>query len=102
MYTRHLPEGPREARRRALRDHLDESWFCWIGGTGFDDPFYYRLQNPVAIIEFDHHAGVFLINERAMKFHIHTLMRTPNGNDYGMELIRQYRNPHLMGEYRSK
>jgi 2-polyprenyl-6-methoxyphenol hydroxylase-like FAD-dependent oxidoreductase len=89
-YTRHLPEGPRRARRQACIDHLADSWFCWIGLSGPDDPFYYRLQSPVAIFEFDHHPGVFLTNERARKFHIHTIVRTPNGNDYGSVLLRQY------------
>jgi len=71
--------------------HLDHTWFCWIGG--FEDevsPFYYRLQGPVLIVEFDHHAGVFLGNPEPERFHIHTLMRTPNGNDYGMDLVRQH------------
>ena len=42
------------------------------------------------IIEFDHHAGVFLGNAEPEKFHVHTLVRTPNGNDYGMALVRQH------------
>jgi len=48
------------------------------------------------LIEFDHHAGVFLNNDEPQDFHIHTLVRTPNGNDYGIDLIRQhYKNsPH--------
>jgi hypothetical protein len=55
-----------------------------------ESPFYYRIQSPVLIIEFDHHAGVFLGNPTPEKFHIHTLVRTPNGNDYGMDLVRQH------------
>ena len=43
------------------------------------------------MIEFDHHAGLFLDNPDAEQFHIHTLVRTPNGNDYGMEFLRQQR-----------
>jgi hypothetical protein len=39
-------------------------------------------------IEFDHHAGVFLTNAEPAKFHVHTIVRTPNGNDYGMDLLR--------------
>ena len=54
----------------------------------------YRIQSPVLIIEFDHHAGVFLGNAEPQKFHIHTLVRTPNGNDYGMALIRQHCECH--------
>jgi hypothetical protein len=83
-----LPAGPFEARMRAAERHLDDTHFCWIGGTDDDSPFYYRIQSPVLIIEFDHHAGVFLGNPEPEKFHIHTLVRTPNGNDYGMALVR--------------
>lgn len=87
-YLVYLPAGPRAARLAQVERHLDETHFCWIGGMGDDDPFYYRIQGPVLIIEFDHHAGVFLGNAEPEKFHIHTIVRTPNGNDYGMELVR--------------
>jgi hypothetical protein len=89
VYHRHLPDPTRRARMNDIARHFAECRFCWIGGTGPDDPFYYRIQSPVTIIEFDHHAGVFLTNQTAKKFHIHTLMRTPNGNDFGMSLVRQ-------------
>ena len=39
-------------------------------------------------IEFDHHGGVFLTNAEPAKFHVHTIVRTPNGNDYGIDLLR--------------
>ena len=50
--------------------------------------FYYRIQSPVVMIEFDHHKGVVLNNPEPEKFHVHTIVRTPNGNDYGMDLLR--------------
>ncbi len=87
-YLAYLPAAARAARMAQVRQHLDDTHFCWIGGLGDDDPFYYRIQSPVLIIEFDHHAGVFLCNAEPEKFHIHTIVRTPNGNDYGMELVR--------------
>jgi hypothetical protein len=48
------------------------------------------------MIEFDHHSGVFLTNPEPATFHVHTIVRTPNGNDYGMDLLRlHYENaPH--------
>lgn len=88
-YLAYLPAGPFAARMADFERHLDATHFCWIGGTADDSPFYYRIQSPVVIIEFDHHAGVFLGNSEPEKFHIHTLIRTPNGNDYGMDLVRQ-------------
>jgi hypothetical protein len=70
-------------------DWFHETNFCWIGGFEDTDPFYYRIQSSVVIIEFDHHPGVFLTNKESAKFHIHTLLRTPNAGDYGMALRKQ-------------
>jgi hypothetical protein len=91
-----LPPGPRAARLAEIERHLAQTHFCWIGGFSETSPFYYRVQSPVIFIEFDHHAGVFLTNAEPAKFHVHTIVRTPNGNDYGIDLLRQhYRHaPH--------
>jgi hypothetical protein len=86
-----LPEGPRAARLREIADHLDETWFSWIGGSRPGDVFYYRLQSPVLIAELDHHCGVFLDYDTPKTFHIHTVLRTPHGNDYGRAWVRQWR-----------
>ena len=32
-----------------------------------------------------------LDNDEPSRQHIHTVVRTPNGNDYGMDLLRQHR-----------
>lgn len=95
-YLLPLPPGPLTARSADIERHLADTHFCWIGGTGPDNAFYYRIQSPVVFIEFDHHAGVFLANKAPMNFHVHTIVRTPNGNDYGMDLLRlHYRDaPH--------
>ena len=86
-----LPDGPRQARLALIERYLDETWWCWIGGCGDDDVFYYRIQSPVVMLEFDHHNGMWLTNERPARFHIHTITRIPNGNDYGKALLQQYR-----------
>ncbi|KAJ5783023.1 hypothetical protein N7457_004797 [Penicillium paradoxum] len=86
-----LPPNPLEARMCQIGEHLDETYFSWIGGFGDDDPFYYRIQSPIVMVEFDHHSGVFLLNKGPAKHHAHTITRTPNGNDYGRELLRQFR-----------
>lgn len=106
-YLEPLPDGPRTARIEEVERHLDATHFGWIGGTGEDDTFYYRIQSPVVMIEFDHHSGVFLTNEHPAKFHIHTIVRTPNGNDYGADLLRQHylrehhegARPGILGEH---
>jgi hypothetical protein len=82
----YLPDQARKMRLQQAKEWFHETYFCWIGGFGDDDPFYYRIQSPVIIVEFDHHSGVFLTNKEPAKFHIHTLLRTPNGGDYGMAL----------------
>jgi hypothetical protein len=89
-YLRSLPEGPMAARMAEVERHLAETHFCWIGSFSEDSAFYYRVQSPVTFIEFDHHAGVFLTNAEPAKFHVHTIVRTPNGNDYGFDLLRQH------------
>ncbi|MCD2196902.1 DUF3500 domain-containing protein [Actinomycetospora endophytica] len=85
-----LPTGPRAARMREVRESLDETWFSWIGGHRPGDVFYYRLQSPVLIVELDHHCGVFLDYDTPKQFHIHTVLRTPHGNDYGRAWVRAW------------
>jgi hypothetical protein len=89
-YIAPLPPGPYEARMAEVERHLAETHFCWIGGFAETSAFYYRIQSPVIFIEFDHHAGVFLTNAEPARFHVHTIVRTPNGNDYGFDLLRQH------------
>ena len=89
-FIRLLPAGPRAARLREIRERLPETWFSWIGGHQPGDVFYYRVQSPVIIAELDHHCGVFLDYDRPQPFHIHTVLRTPHGNDYGRAYLRQY------------
>lgn len=85
----YLPAGPRAARLREIREHYADTWFSWIGGWQGGDAFYFRIQSPVVILELDHHTGVFLSNDTPAPFHIHTVVRTPNGNDYGRALLKQ-------------
>jgi hypothetical protein len=94
-FLRPLPEGPRRARMREIEAHLDETWFCWIGGAQPGDVFYYRLQSPVLIAELDHHCGVFLDYDTPQPFHIHTVLRTPHGNDYGRAWVRQWQQTQV-------
>jgi hypothetical protein len=44
----------------------------------------------VIIAELDHHCGVFLNYDTPQPFHIHTVLRTPHGNDYGRSYVRQW------------
>ncbi|WP_329410619.1 DUF3500 domain-containing protein [Nocardia vinacea] len=87
-----LPAGPRAARMREIREYLMQTWLCWIGGHQPGDVFYYRIQSPVFIAELDHHGGVFLDYDAPQPFHIHTVVRTPHGNDYGRAYLHQWQH----------
>ena len=82
-----------------MRAHLDRTWFAWIGKTAPGSVFYYRIHSPVILIEFDHQLPVGLrhlttdSNAPSLQ-HIHTIVRTPNGNDYGKDLLRQHYQQH--------
>ncbi|KAI0903255.1 hypothetical protein F4823DRAFT_568888 [Ustulina deusta] len=89
QYLLYLPAKARELRLHDVKAVFDETYFSWIGGNGDDDAFYFRIQSPVIIVEFDHHSGVFLTNGAPAKFHIHTVLRTPNAGDYGWALRGQ-------------
>ncbi|QGA12692.1 hypothetical protein EYB26_000336 [Talaromyces marneffei] len=86
QYLLYLPKRSRQLKIEQIKKYETETYFSWIGGFENNDPFYYRLQSPVILVEFDHHSGVFLTNEEPKKFHIHTLLRTPNAGDYGYAL----------------
>jgi hypothetical protein len=96
-FVRLLPEGPRAARLREVEQHLDETTFSWIGGSQPGDVFYYRIQSPVLIAELDHHCGVFLDYDTPKPFHVHTVLRTPHGNDYGRAWVRQWQEHNAAG-----
>jgi hypothetical protein len=71
--------------------HLSQTYFTWMGGMEDDSVFYYRVQSPVTIIELDHQKGqAFPQYKEPYRDHIHVVMRTPNGNDYGKDLLRQH------------
>lgn len=95
-YLSTLPHGPLQAHMGDVERHIAKTHFCWAGGIAEDSAFYYRIQSPVVLIEFDHQKGVVLTNETPKRFHTHTIVRTPNGNDYGMDLLRQHyeTSPH--------
>ncbi|WP_246084579.1 fumarylacetoacetate hydrolase family protein [Pseudarthrobacter phenanthrenivorans] len=44
----------------------------------------------LVVLELDHHTGVFLSNDEPPPVHMHGVVRTPSGNDYGRELVKQH------------
>jgi len=93
VYAGHMQEGHAQVRMDEVRAHLDDTYFAWIGGVGPEAVYYYRIQSPVVLIEFDHTTHVSLRNimpPGPSRNHFHITVRTPNGNDYGKDLLRQH------------
>ena len=96
-FVGHLRDGHAAVRMDEVRRHLDDTWFAWIGGMDDESVFYYRVQSPVILIEFDHQRPVAMRDlERGVptRQHVHTVVRTPNGNDYGKDLLREHHAKH--------
>lgn len=94
-YVGNMREPHAKVRMSEVEEHLDKTYFAWIGGTTKESVYYYRIHSPVILIEFDHQRRVapFRTTEPA-RDHIHTVIRTPNGNDYGKDLLRQHYHAH--------
>ena len=97
-------DGHNEVKMREVDAHLEETWFAWMGTRTEDGPFYYRVHSPVVLVEFDHHPGVVFDNLVPSRHHVHTVVRTPNGGDYGVDLLRQHheRYDHSHGEHQHR
>jgi hypothetical protein len=95
-YVGHMSDRHAAIRMEEIRAHLDRTYFAWKGMVGPDAVFYYRIHSPVVFIEFDHQGPVALSGPRdiAQRRHVHTVVRTPNGNDYGKDLLRQHYEDH--------
>jgi hypothetical protein len=90
VYVGRMHEGHARIRLDEVAEHLDATRLVWVGGTDDDSVFYYRIQSPVVLIEFDHLNGIAFDIDEPTRNHIHTVVRTPNGNDYGKDLLRQH------------
>jgi hypothetical protein len=94
VYLHRIRPGHAEIRLEQAFDHLRNTHFSWIGAYDDHGPFYYRIYSPVLLIEFDHQSGIVYANDEPTRDHIHTVVRTPNGNDYGKDLLRQHYARH--------
>jgi len=89
-YVGRIRPGHAGVRLDEVKRHLADTHFAWMGGSDQDSVFYYRVHSPVILIEFDHQRGIAFDNDAPSRHHIHTVVRTPNGNDYGRDLLRQH------------
>ena len=95
LYTGNLRDGHAEVRFSEVVRHWDDTYFAWVGATGPDAVFYYRIHSPVIMIEYDHQPPVALDGpDLPSRNHVHTVVRTPNGNDYGKDLLGQHLLAH--------
>jgi Protein of unknown function (DUF3500) len=100
-YANDMEDGHAALWLKKISGHLDDTYFSWIGKTDTDAVFYYRIHSPVILIEFDHETPKPLANVKGYESdvptrkHAHAITRTPNGNDYGKDWLRQ----HLAAEH---
>jgi hypothetical protein len=97
LYVDNMDDGHAEVKMDEVEKHIDETWFAWIGGSNDNSVYYYRIHSPVILIEFDHQKprGTRQIyGDDVHRQHIHAIVRTPNGNDYGKDLLKQHYKKH--------
>jgi hypothetical protein len=99
LFVGNMKEGHAKVKMDEVRAHLDRTYFAWIGGAEPDSVYYYRIHSPVVLIEFDHQRPANLRHlakdpQQPTRDHIHVVVRTPNGNDYGKDLLRQHYEQH--------
>jgi hypothetical protein len=98
LYVNNLREGHARVHMADVEKRLDDTYFAWIGDTKDDSVYYYRVHSPVVLIEFDHETPVGLrrLYPAGVPYreHIHAVVRTPNGNDYGKDLLRLHYQQH--------
>lgn len=98
QYIGNLDDGHARVKMDEVRRHIERTYFAWIGGSSENSVYYYRIHSPVVLIEFDHQrpAGLRHLFDPNLPFreHIHCVVRTPNGNDYGKDLLRLHYQQH--------
>ncbi len=102
LYVDNMDDGHARVKMDEVRKYLDRTYFAWIGKTEQGSVFYYRIHSPVILIEFDHqlpanYRGPGIDPKVPNPQHVHVVVRTPNGNDYGKDLLRQHYAMHPHG-----
>ncbi|MCK5469114.1 MAG: DUF3500 domain-containing protein [Cyclobacteriaceae bacterium] len=97
LYIDNMDVGHGKVKMEEIRKYIDDTWFTWIGESEDNSVYYYRVHSPVILIEFDHQKPVGtrqLYGRDPHRQHIHAVVRTPNGNDYGKDLLKQHYKEH--------
>ena len=77
QWVNNLPASAAATRLAAIEADFDNTTFAWTGGTSASDNFYYRIQGPTLLIEFEVEG-----NLGADGGHLHSIYRDPT-NEYG-------------------
>lgn len=99
LYVGNMDDGHARVKMDEVKRHIGRTSFAWIGGCDSSSVYYYRIHSPVILIEFDHQRPANLARfakdpKMPTRQHIHCVVRTPNGNDYGKDLLRQHYQSH--------
>ena len=99
LFVANMDDGHAKVKMDEVRAKLDGTYFAWIGGAEEGGVFYFRIHSPVVLIEFDHQRPANLRQlakdpQAPNRQHVHVVVRTPNGNDYGKDLLRQHLLAH--------
>ena len=97
LHRHHVPDEPGSRRLRYFIECA--ALLEQVGRARNDAEFLLALQALQGLlIEFDHQTPVGLRNLYPAgvpyREHIHSVVRTPNGNDYGKDLLRQHYQQH--------
>jgi Protein of unknown function (DUF3500) len=100
LYVGNMDDGHARVKMDEVKKYIDRTHFAWVGGSEPTSVFYYRIHSPVILIEFDHQTPANLRKlakdpSAPNREHIHCVVRTPNGNDYGKDLLRQHYLTHV-------
>ncbi|MFT4082602.1 MAG: DUF3500 domain-containing protein [Nocardioides sp.] len=92
LFVGNVDDGHAKVTMKQVKKYADETHFCWIGETSSDATFYFRIQSPVIYIEFDCETPGpvgqgYGADNTVSRQHVHSITRTPNGNDYGKALL---------------
>lgn len=96
LYVANMPDDHAKVRMDEVTRNLNETRFAWRGETNAEAVFYYRIHSSVIFIEFDHQGPIAISGSRSQptRAHVHTVVRTPNGGDYGKALLCEHYKAH--------
>jgi len=92
LYVGNMDDGHAAIKMAEVKKYVADTHFSWHGSTDTIAPIYYRVQSPVILIELDC-PDLGPIGQGAgwptgpSQHHVHTIVRTPNGGDYGKDLL---------------